>query len=203
MTASKDTKSNRLQGQKRPFEPDDIRTIRSILSNQNRPRDLALFCIAIDTMLRGSDILRLRVQDLTDHQGQILTTFEFRQRKTGKAVMCGLTEPARKSLEHWITISNKMPWDFLFTSQRRNADQPITTGQYRRLVKEWAGFAALDVRHFSGHSTRRTKASIIYRKTGNAEIVRQLLGHNSITSTSQYLNISAEQAVQQGLAIKI
>ena len=77
-----------LQGQKKPFAPSDLQTIRSVLANQGRWRDLALFCTAIDTMLRSGDVLRLKVEDVTDHHGNVLETFTYRQRKTGKAVMC-------------------------------------------------------------------------------------------------------------------
>lgn len=203
MSQKTSSPKRQLQGQKKPFSPDDLRTIRSILSNQQRWRDLALFCVAIDTMLRSSDVLSLRVEDVTDHHGNVLETFTYCQKKTGRGVLCGLTSTAQKALERWIEHGNKMPWEHLFTSERSATDNPITAGHYRRLVKEWARIAALDARLYSGHSTRRTKASLVFRKTGNAETVRQLLGHSSIANTSEYLNISAESAVKQGLEVKV
>lgn len=197
------SRKGKLQGQKRPFSPDDLRTIRTILSNKKNWRDLALFCVAIDTMLRSSDILSLRVDDITDHDGNVLEQFTHRQSKTGRGVLVGLTTTAQKSVAKWIEEANKMPWEYLFTSYRSSKDKPLTTGHYRRLVKDWAQMVSLDARHYSGHSTRRTKASLVFRKTGNPETVRQLLGHSSIANTSEYLNISAESAVRQGLEIEV
>ena len=189
MNNQKNPTTGQLQGQKKPFSPDDLRTIRAVLSNQQRWRDLALFCVAIDTMLRSGDVLRLKVEDVTDHAGNVLETFTHRQKKTGRGVLCGLTSTARKALERWIEYSNKMPWEYLFTSERNPTPQPITTGHYHRLVKEWARLAALDARHYSGHSTRRTKASLVFRKAGNAETVRQLLGHSSIEPPRFYRRV--------------
>lgn len=193
----------RIQGQKKPFSPDDLRSIRTVLSNQGKWRDLALFCVAIDTMLRGGDLLTLKVEDVTDHEGNILDRFTFRQQKVGKGVLCGLTTISQKALQKWIEESNKMPWEFLFTAERGKSNKAISRVHYRRLVKDWARLAALDVRNYSGHSTRRTKAALLFRKTGNPETVRQLLGHSSIANTSQYLNVSAELAVQQGLDLEV
>jgi integrase len=186
----------KVVGQKAPFRPRDVQTIKQILENEGNLRDLALFSVGIDTMLRGVDLLALKVEDVTDHRGAIVEQFSIRQRKTGKATFVALLPYSRRVLQGWIAASRKLPWDYLFTGVRKNKDRPITTNQYRRLVKGWAVYARLDPHHFSTHSLRRTKAVFVYQQTHNVEAVRQLLGQSSLTATSAYLGIDQHAALE-------
>jgi integrase len=71
----------------------------------------------------------------------------------------------------------------------------MTTRQYSRLVSEWIGSVGLDARRFGTHSLRRTKAALIYRRTGNLRAVQLLLGHTKIESTVRYLGIEVDDAL--------
>jgi integrase len=186
----------KLVGQKAPFRPRDVQTIKQLLENAGNLRDLALFSVGIDTMLRGVDLLSLRVEDVMDHRGAIVEQFAIGQRKTGKITMVALLPYSRRVLHGWIAASRKLPWHYLFTGIRKNKDRPITTNQYRRLVKGWAASAKLDPHHFSTHSLRRTKATFVYQQTHNVEAVRQLLGQSSLTATSAYLGIDQQAALE-------
>src|SRR5215211_3108404 len=181
-------------GQKTPFSPREVQTIKQILENEGNLRDLALFSVGIDTMLRGVDLLALKVEDVTDHEGQIVEQFTVAQKKTGKATLVALLPYSRQMLHRWTEVSGKLPWHYLFTGIRKNKDRPISTNQFRRLVKRWAAYAKLDSRKFSTHSLRRTKAALVYQHTHNVEVVRQLLGQSSITATSAYLGIDKHEA---------
>jgi integrase len=183
-------------GQKSPFRPREVQIIKQILENAGHLRDLALFSVGIDTMLRGIDLLALKVEDITDHEGEIVEVFVISQHKSGKATLVALLPYSRQVLKRWIAASSKLPWHYLFTSVRKHKKQPITTNQYRRLVKRWAAYAKLDPHKFSTHSLRRTKAALVYQQTHNVEVVRQLLGQSSITATSAYLGIDQQDALE-------
>lgn len=183
-------------GQKAPFSPREVQMIKQILENEENLRDLALFSVGIDTMLRGVDLLLLKVEDVTDHEGEVVEQFTICQQKTRKGTIVALLSYSRQVLKRWIEVSGKLPWHYLFTGVRKNKESPISTNQYRRLVKRWATHAKLDPRKFSTHSLRRTKAALVYQHTHNVEAVRQLLGQSSVAATSAYLSIDKLDAIK-------
>ena len=186
---------NKSQGQKAPFTYQQVQIVRHLLEAAHQLRDLALFTTGIDTMLRSADLLMLKVSDVTDQNGQILEQFQVRQKKTKKKNPCSLSKTTRNVLKQWINESKKLPWDYLFTGQKDPA-KPISREHYRRLVKKWASDARLDSKNFSTHSLRRTKAVAVFQATNNVEVVRSILGHQSISATSAYLNINKKQALE-------
>jgi integrase len=117
-----------------------------------------------------------------------------RQRKTGRPVRFELTEQTRLAVDDYLKVTSKVAGGFLFTSRRRPSEA-MTTRQYARLVAEWFAGIGLDLHVFSTHSLRRTKATLIYRRTGNLRAVQLLLGHTRLESTVRYLGIEvrAEQ----------
>jgi integrase len=193
----------KIVGQKAPFTPSQIKLIKSILTADNNLRDLALFSVGIDTMLRASDLLSLTVDDVTDHQDNITEEFLIRQQKTKQGNLVMLSAYSQDVLLKWIKQANKLKCDYLFTGLTKCQDKAISTNHYRRLVKQWAVYARLNPNKYSTHSIRRSKASIVYEKTGNIEAVRQLLGQKSVTSTSHYLNISQKEALAIAKEIKL
>ena len=155
-----------------------------------RARDLAMFNLAIDSKLRGCDLVALRVAP----NGYTVERATVRQRKTGRPVKFELTEQTRQAIEDYLQASGKKPGEFLFAS-RRQGGRYMTTRQYARLVAEWIGGIGLDPRLFGTHSLRRTKATLIYRRTGNLWAVQLLLGHTKIESTVRYLGIEVDDAL--------
>jgi integrase len=100
----------------------------------------------------------------------------------------------RQAVDDYLKAAGKRPGDFLFTG-RGGPDRNMTTRQYARLVSEWIGGVGLDPRLFGTHSLRRTKATLIYRRTGNLRAVQLLLGHTKIESTVGYLGIEVDDAL--------
>ncbi len=194
--AKKPWNKNKTVGQKKPFTPDQVRLIKQILKAEGNLRDQALFSAGIDTMLRGSDLLKLTVNDVSDNKYDIKKEITIRQLKTSEGNLVMMSDPTRKILKQWINQGNKSRNDYLFTRLNKGKEQPITTTQYRRLVKKWAEHARADASEFSSHSLRRTKASLVYENTGNIEAVRLLLGQKSVASTSFYLNVDKRQALE-------
>ena len=77
----------------------------------------------------------------------------------------------------------------------RTSRERLTTRQYARLLSEWIASIGLDPHLFGTHSLRRTKATLIYRRTGNLRAVQLLLGHTKIESTVRYLGIEVDDAL--------
>jgi integrase len=154
-------------------------------------RDLAN--LAIDSKLRGCDVGALRVEDVAS-SGYTIERATVRQRKTGRPVKSELTEQTRQAIENYLRASGKKPGELLFAS-RRHGGHRMTTRQYARLVGGWIGGIGLDPRLFGTHSLRRTKATLIYRRTGNLRAVQVLLGHTTIERTVRYLGIEADDAL--------
>ncbi|MCS3497380.1 integrase [Bradyrhizobium japonicum] len=160
---------------------------------EGRARDLAMFNLAIDSKLRGCDVGALKVEDVAPN-GYTIERATVRQRKTRRPVKFELTEQTRQAVEDYLRASGKKPGEFLF-SGRRHDGHCVTTRQYARLVAEWIGSIGLDPRLFGTHSLRRTKATLIYRRTGNLRAVQLLLGHTKIESTVRYLGIEVDDAL--------
>ena len=182
----------KLTGAKPPLQPKHVWAIRTRLQISSRTRDLALFNLAIDSKLRGCDVVSVRVEDVAPH-GYAIDRATIRRRKTGRPVKFELTEQTRQSIDELLAASRPAPGEFLFRGQESGSH--LTTRQYARLLSEWLSMIGLDPALFGTHSRRRTKATLIYRKTGNLRAVQLLLGHTKIESTVRYLGIEVDDAL--------
>lgn len=184
----------KLVGQKPPLKPRDIWAIRINLQNGGRIRDLAMFNLAIDSKLRGCDLVNLRVRDIT-HGSRILGRAMVVQRKTQRPVQFELTEPTQIAAATWIEKAKLKPEQCLFPS--RLADAPhVSTRQYARIVHQWVSAIGLDSTVYGTHTMRRTKATLIYKRTKNLRAVQLLLGHTKLESTVRYLGIEVDDALE-------
>lgn len=183
----------KLTGAKPPLRSKHVWSIRTKLQVAGRTRDLAMFNLAIDSKLRGCDVVALKVEDVAP-SGYAIDRATVRQKKTGQPVKFELTEQTRQAVDDYLTAARKKPGEPLFTG-RGDAGQCMTTRQYARLVSEWVAAIGLDPRFFGTHSLRRTKATLIYRRTGNLRAVQLLLGHTKIESTVRYLGIEVDDAL--------
>jgi integrase len=163
------------------------------LQLDGRIRDLALFNLAIDSKLRGCDVVSLKVEDIAPH-GYAIDRATVRQRKTGRPVKFEITEQTRLAVDDYIKARRRQPGDFLFVG-RGGRDRCLTTRQYARLVSDWITGVGLDASLFGTHSLRRTKATLIYRRTGNLRAVQLLLGHTKVESTVRYLGVEVDDAL--------
>jgi len=184
----------RLVGQKPPLKPQQIWAIRIRLQLQGRVRDLAMFNLALDSKLRACDLVALRVSDVSTGDG-IASRAQIVQRKTGRPVQFEITGPTRDALAAWIQDKGLVAHQALFPSRLR-ASEHVSTRQYARLVKSWVRMIGLDPGLYGTHSLRRTKASLIYRRTGNLRAVQLLLGHTKLESTVRYLGIEVDDALE-------
>lgn len=183
----------RLIGQKRPLLPKQVWAIRARLELAGNLRDLALFNVAIDSKLRGCDLVRLMITDLV-RDGKVRERVSIVQSKTNKPVQFELNENTRDTVNTWVKSAEMIACRFMFPS--RFHDRPhISTRQYGRLVRKWVIAIGLEPSGYGTHSMRRTKAAEIYRKTGNLRAVQLLLGHTKVDSTVRYLGVELEDAL--------
>ena len=168
----------KLPGAKPPLRPGHVWSIRTKLQLDGRTRDLALFNVAIDSKLRGCDVVAIRVDDVAPN-GYALDRATVRQRKTGRPVRFELTEQSRQAIDDYLRLTGRQPGQFLFAGSGGET-RGLTTRQYARLVGEWIASIGLDPLKFGTHSLRRTKATIIYRRTGNLRAVQLLLIDDAI-----------------------
>lgn len=181
----------KLIGQKPPLQPKHVWAIRTKLQLDDRLRDLALFNLAIDSKLRGCDVVATKVEDVAPH-GYAIERATIRQQKTGRPVKFELTEQTRQSIDNYLHHVARQPLEFLFFGRRGR----LSTRQYARLVSQWIASIGLDPSQFGTHSLRRTKAALIYKRTGNLRAVQLLLGHTKIESTVRYLGIEVDDALE-------
>ena len=185
--------AGRKVGAKRALKPRQIWAIRFFLDRESRLRDRALFDLAIDSKLRGCDLMKIKI-------GTLVVGPEIRhraivvQQKTGRPVQFELTADARASLLAWLERRGGSVEDYAFPS-RINHSAAMSTRQYARLVDEWVSAIGLCREDYGTHSLRRTKASIIYKATGNLRAVQILLGHTKIENTVRYLGVDVEDAL--------
>jgi integrase len=179
-------------GQQDAFTPAQVKRIRQVLTHRGVPglRDLALFSVAIDTMLRGQDLLDLTVKDVQLPNGTIRLVIKVARTRRKPPVRCALSEATAKTLEKWITSSGKKRTDYLFPGGAPSGSRPMSGRQLSRLLKFWVTEAGLDPKKYGNESLRRTKALHILNSTGDLEAVRVLLGHEKIESTAHYLSIA-------------
>jgi len=185
----------KIIGRKPPLTPEQVATIRTLLSQEGNPRDIAMFCLAIDSSLRGVDIVALNVSDVFEGW-EIKERVTIEQSKTRERVTFALRGHTRTAMKALIDVEDKAYGDPLFGSQKGNKGSRLAVGQYRRLVKKWIELARLDPALYGSHSLRRTRVAHIYRKTANLRVAQVLLGHKSIENTARYLGIEEEQAME-------
>lgn len=183
----------KIIGQKQPLKLKEIWSIRIHLQLAKKTRELALFNLAIDSKLRACDLVNLKVNDIS-HEGQISQRALILQKKTKQSVQFEITQQTRKSLSDWIYHANLGNHDYLFPSRVKQSPH-LSTRQYARIVKSWVFDIGLEPSLYGTHTMRRTKASLIYKRTKNLRAIQLLLGHRKLESTVRYLGIEVDDAL--------
>lgn len=183
----------RLLGQKPPLKPKEIWSLRIRLQLADQARDLALLNLAIDSKLRGCDLIALRVREV--YQGAVVSSRAIvMQRKTQRPVQFEITEVTRDAVAAWVARADLRSTAYLFPG--RGGERHLSARQYSRIVKRWAGSIGLDQSRYGTHSLRRTKATLIYKRTKNTRAILLLLGHTKLESTVRYLGIEVDDALE-------
>ena len=191
----------KIVGPKPPLLPRHVWSIRTRLHLAGRSRDLALFNLAIDSKMQGCDVVALKISDVLS-AGHAVDRATVRQRKTGHPVRFELTGQTRQSVDDYLRECGEKAGEFLFPG-RCGTGRSLSTRQYARLLSKWIADIGLDPQLFGTHSLRRTKATMIYRHTGNLRAVQILLGHTKIESTARYLGVEIDDALRMAEQIDL
>lgn len=189
-----------FRGAKLALRPMHVWALRVRLQLAHRVRDLALFDLALDSKLRGCDVVGLRLDDLL-LGGTIRPRAMVLQRKTGRPVQFEVTDQTQRSLNDWLRF-RRLTSEWVFPS-RIKLGEHLSTRQYARLVKQWVDLLGLDRDSYATHSLRRTKVALLYRKTGNLRACQLLLGHTKLESTVRYLGVEVDDALQLSEGLEI
>ena len=184
----------KIVGQKPPLKLKEIWAIRIRLQLAGDVRNLALFNLSIDSKLCACDLVRLRVCDVTNENG-VAGRAIVMQKKTSRPVQFEITEHTRQAIRALIKDCHLTPDRHLFPSQVRSSPH-LSTRQTAKILKGWVAEIGLDPGAYGTHSLRRTKATLIYRRTNNIRAVQLLLGHSKLESTVRYLGIELDDALK-------
>jgi integrase len=184
----------RFIGQKAPLKLKEICAIRIRLQLALLNRDLALFNLAIDSKLRGCDLVGLRVSDIAQGS-RILSRAVVMQQKMRRPVQFEITEQTRNLVAAWIEQAHLTGSQYLFPGWVTTSPH-LSTRQYARIVESWVESIGLDPSAYGTHTMRRTKATLIYRRTKSPRAVQLLLGHTKLESTVRYLGIEVDDALE-------
>lgn len=165
--------------------PRHVWSIRVRLEMTGNARDLAPFNMAVDSKLRGCDLVGLRVRDVFA-AGRVNERASMAQSKTGKPVRFEITESTRVSLDRWIRDPEMIGLEFLWPS-RIHGSPHLSTRRFARIARSWVSSICLEPSAYGTHSMRRTKVAQIYKKTGNLRAVQLLLGHTKMDRRSATL----------------
>jgi len=184
----------KILGQKAPLKLKDIWALRVRLQIERRIRELALFNLGIDSKRRGCDLVKLKVRDVC-HTEHVAARAIVMQQKTQRPVQFEITPATREAAQAWIEQAGLRSDDFLFPS--RVHDSPhLGTRQYARILEGWVEELGLDTADYGTHSIRRTKPTLIYRRTKNLRAVQLWLGHTKLESTVRYLGVEVDDALE-------
>jgi len=190
-----------FRGAKLPLKPMHIWGMRVRLQVERRWRDLALLDVALDSKLRGCDLVALRLSDVLA-AGAVRRRAIVVQQKTGRPVQFEITDQTRQSIGRWLKHRGPTQEDWLFPSRMDRA-RHLSARQYARLVKQWVKLVELEPSAYATHSLRRTKVSLLYRKIGNLRACQLLLGHTKLESTVRYLGVELDDALEMSAALEI
>ena len=152
----------KIVGQKPALKLKELWGIRIRLQIEKNIRELALFNMAIDSKLRGCDLVTLRVNDVM-HGGDIVKRTVVTQQKTKKPVHFEITEQTRDAVINLINKNGLTYYDFLFQSRFKNSEH-LSTRQYALIVKKWVASIGLDPMEYGTHTMRRTKVACVIKR---------------------------------------
>ncbi|MBA7689025.1 Tyrosine recombinase XerC [subsurface metagenome] len=173
----------------------DIKKIKAIKGNlrKRNPRDFLLFTLGINTGLRISDILRLKVEDVKDQTGEIKEYLDLNEKKTKKQRLIYINSEVRNALEYYFDKTGIYDLErYLFISDKTKINKPISRIRAWQLIQIWCREVGIKGR-IGTHTIRKT-AGYQMRIAGVAiELIQEVLGHQSISMTKRYLGITDDE----------
>ncbi|MBA7555743.1 Tyrosine recombinase XerD [subsurface metagenome] len=176
----------------------DLKAIRAIKGNLKRknPRDFLLFTLGINTGLRISDLLKLKVEDVQDERGKIKEYLDLTEKKTKKQRLIYLNDEARLALEYFLDKTGIYDLGrYLFISDKTKINKPISRIRAWQLIQSWCREAGIKTR-IGTHTLRKTMGYQMRIAGVAIEIIQEVLGHQSISMTKRYLGITDDEVTK-------
>ena len=174
-------------------EISQIKMIKGNLYRQKYPRDFLLFVFGINSGLRISDLLSLKLGDIKDSRGNLKDDLDIREQKTGKTRKVFFNKQIKEALNHYLKKTDIFDLDqYLFTKHLSKKNKPITRVRAYQLINEWC--REVGIRYKVGGHTLRKSFGYHLRKQGiSIEQISSLLNHQNIKVTFRYIGISADE----------
>lgn len=191
----------KLIGPKPPLRPKHVWAIRTQTAVGTRDARSGVVQSGDRQQARGCDVVSVRVEDVAP-RGLTLDRGTVRQKKTGRPVKFELTEQSREAIDAYLKATRRVPGQYLFPG-RAGEEGHLTARQFSRLLKQWLTAVGLDPALYGTHSLRRTKAALVYKRTGDLRAVQLLLGHTKIESTVRYLGIEVDDSLEIAESVEV
>lgn len=159
-----------------------VKKMKSILKKQNF-RDYILFELGINSGLRISDLLKLKVEDVKNK-----SSIRLKEQKTGKNKKIKINHQLKKAINEYIIDMDLA--EYLFQS-RKGENKPISRVQAYRVLKKAA--KKLGIEHLGTHTLRKTFGYHHYKQNKDVALLQRIFNHNSPTTTLEYIGISQEE----------
>jgi len=172
-----------------------ILAIKRNLKEEKNPRNYLLFVMGINTALRISDLLSLKIKEVIDSKGDIKTYLFVKERKTKRQAKIYINDTVKEALNYFLDTSKGAdPDSYLFKSERSNRklDRVRTWG----LIQKWTKEAGLEGERYGTHTLRKTWGYQARMQGASIEQISEKLGHKSVTVTRRYIGISQEEINQ-------
>lgn len=199
-TSKSSSNKGKIVGRKPALSSRLVTAIKTVMAERSPLRDRAMFSVAIDSCLRGCDLVRLRVGDVMlsgEMRDQVRVQPMKTKRQVGSAIVFEPSRDTQKLLRRHIEAEDLLSTDFLFFSSqgKSGVGKSVSERAYLNLVKKWVTFAGLNLETYGTHSIRRARPDLIFRKTGNIPACQIMLGHKTIASTQLYLGVEEEETL--------
>jgi len=173
-------------------DPKKILAIKRNLKESGNIRNYLLFVMGINTALRISDLLALRVADVIDRKGEIKDYLFIKEKKTGRNAKIYLNEAVKQALSQYLESAKTIdPGDYLFKSERSN--KPLERVRVWMMIQEWIKEVGLEGERYGTHSLRKTWGYQARKQGASIEQISEKLGHRSVTVTKRYIGINQEE----------
>lgn len=170
-----------------------IMQIKGNLYKQKNPRDFLLFVFGINSGLRISDILSLKIGDIKDYKGNLKDYLIIREQKTDKTRKVFFNKQIKEAIAYYLRKTGLFDLDhYLFTNEKTKDNKPITRIRAYQLINKWCRDVGIKYK-VGGHTLRKTFGYHLRMQGISIERISSLLNHRNIKVTFRYLGITDDE----------